>query len=162
VARVWWSAQTTPPGLPNIQFDVLSGCADFYHLQHSQLGLAFTTSASSRHPYSLLELIMIYKFKSQAAAEVIMLQANGDQMLSILGKEPTAQGIITVAQIPAAIAALDAAIEVHEAAVAKRREHPELLVEVEGDSVRLRDRAAPFIELLKTSALAGKDVVWGV
>ncbi|MCF8159445.1 MAG: DUF1840 domain-containing protein [Polaromonas sp.] len=105
---------------------------------------------------------MIYKFKSQAAAEVIMLQANGDQMLSIIGKEPSAQGIITVAQIPAAIAALDAAIEVHEAAVAKRREHPELVVEVEGDSVRLRDRAAPFVELLNTSAQAGKDVVWGV
>jgi cyclopropane-fatty-acyl-phospholipid synthase len=105
---------------------------------------------------------MIYKFKSQAAAEVIMLQANGDQMLSIIGKEPSVQGIVTVDQIPAAIAALEAAIEVHEAAVAKRREHPELVVEVEGDSVRLRDRAAPFIDLLKTSAQAGKDVVWGV
>jgi cyclopropane-fatty-acyl-phospholipid synthase len=105
---------------------------------------------------------MIYKFKSQAAAEVIMLQANGEQMLSIIGKEPSVQGIVTVDQIPAAIAALEAAIEVHEAAVAKRREHPELVVEVEGDSVRLRDRAAPFIDLLKTSAQAGKDVVWGV
>lgn len=105
---------------------------------------------------------MIYKFKSQADADVIMLQANGDQMLTIIDREPSAQGIITVAQIPAAIAALDAAIEAHEAAVAKRREHPELVVEVEGDSVRLRDRAGPFIDLLKTSALAGKDVVWGV
>jgi cyclopropane-fatty-acyl-phospholipid synthase len=105
---------------------------------------------------------MIYKFKSQAAAEVIMLQANGEQMLSIIGKEPSVQGIVTVDQIPAAIAALEAAIEVHEAAVAKRREHPELVVEVEGDSVRLRDRAAPFIDLLKTSAQAGKDIVWGV
>ncbi len=105
---------------------------------------------------------MIYKFKSQAAAEVIMLQANGDQMLGIIGKEPAAQGIITLAQMPAAIAALQTAIEIHEAAVAKRREHPELVVEVEGDSVRLRDRAAPFIDLLKTSGQAGKDVVWGV
>ena len=105
---------------------------------------------------------MIYKFKSQAAAEVIMLQANGDQMLSIIGKEPSAQGIITVAQIPAAIAALETAIEVHEAAVAKRHAHPELVVEVEGDSVMLRHRAAPFIDLLNTSAQAGKDVVWGV
>ena len=50
---------------------------------------------------------MIYKFKSQADADVIMLQANGDQMLSIIGKEPSARGIIIVAQMPAAIAALD-------------------------------------------------------
>ena len=105
---------------------------------------------------------MIYKFKSQAAAEVIMLQANGDQMLAIVGKEPSVQGIITVAQIPAALAALEAAIVVHEAAEAKRREHPGMVVEVEGDSIMLRQRAAPFIDLLKTSAEAGKDVVWGV
>ncbi|MBE0473587.1 DUF1840 domain-containing protein [Rhodoferax sp.] len=105
---------------------------------------------------------MIYKFKSQAVAGVIMLEANGDQMLTIVGKAPSAQGIITVAQIPAAIAALEAAIEIHEAAEARRREHPGVVVEVEGDSVRLRDRAAPFIDLLRTSAQAGKDVVWGV
>lgn len=105
---------------------------------------------------------MIYKFKSQAAADVIMLKANGDQMLTIVGKEPSAQGIITVDQIPAAIAALDAAIVIHEAAEAKRRAEPEQVVEVEGDSIMLRHRAGPFIELLKTSAQAGKDVVWGV
>lgn len=105
---------------------------------------------------------MIYKFKSQAAADVIMLRLNGDQMLSIIGKQPTAQGIITVAQIPGAIAALEAAIVAHEAAEARRADEPQTEVEVEGDSIRLRDRAAPFIDLLRTSAQAGKDVVWGV
>ncbi len=105
---------------------------------------------------------MLYKFKSQAAADVIMLQANGEQMLTIVGKGFSTQGIITVAQIPAAIAALEQAIVVHEAAVTERAEHPSEDVEVEGDSVMLRHRAAPFIDLLKTSAAAGKDVVWGV
>jgi len=32
----------------------------------------------------------------------------------------------------------------------------------EGDSIMLRHRAGSFIDLLRTSALAGKDVVWGV
>jgi cyclopropane-fatty-acyl-phospholipid synthase len=105
---------------------------------------------------------MIYKFKSQTAADVIMLKLNGDQMLAIVGKEPSAQGIITVAQIPAAIAALEAAVVTHESAESRRTEQPQMEVEVEGDSVRLRDRAAPFIELLRSSAQAGKDVVWGV
>ena len=105
---------------------------------------------------------MLYKFKSQADGDVIMLQNNGDQMLTIVGKEPSPQGIITVEQIPAAIAALKAAIEVHEAAESLRTEHPEEEVEVEGDSVMLRQRAAPFIDLLKRSAEAGKDVLWGV
>ena len=98
---------------------------------------------------------MIYKFKSQAASDVIMLKLNGDQMLAIIGKQPSPQGIITVEQIPAAIAALEATIVAHEAAQSRRADHPQMEVEVEGDSVRLRDRAAPFIELLRTSAQAG-------
>ncbi len=105
---------------------------------------------------------MIYKFKSQAAADVLMQQFNGDQMLDIIGKAPAAQGVITVAQMPAAIAALQAAIVTHEAAQARRAADPQAVVEAPGDSVMLRQRAAPFIELLQTSAQAGKDVVWGV
>ena len=105
---------------------------------------------------------MIYKFKSQAAADVIMLQMNGEQMLNIVGKTPSPQGIITVAQIPAAIAALEAAVVSHEAVVARRQKDLTHEEEIEGDSVMLRQRAAPFINLLRCSAEAGKDVVWGV
>ena len=106
---------------------------------------------------------MLYKFKSQAAADVLMLQLNGEQMLRIIGKEPAPQGIVTVAQIPAAIAALEAAIVAHEGALARRQDSPlPEEEEVEGDSVLLRQRAAPFIDLLRRSAAAGKDVVWGV
>lgn len=105
---------------------------------------------------------MIYKFKSQAAADVIMLPLNGEQMLKIVGKTPAPQGIITVEQIPAAMAALEAAIVEHEAVLARRAATPSQDALVEGDSVLLRQRAAPFIELLRCSAEAGKDVVWGV
>ena len=52
---------------------------------------------------------MLYKFKSRSEAMVIMLGAHGDQMLKIMGKEPSTQGIVTVEQIPDAIAALQAA-----------------------------------------------------
>ena len=62
---------------------------------------------------------MLYKFKSQAAGDVIMLDLNGEQMLSIIGKEPSPKGIITLQQIPAAIAALEAAIVTHEAALSQ-------------------------------------------
>lgn len=105
---------------------------------------------------------MLYKFKSQAAADVIMLPMNGEQMLSIMGKDVTPQGIITVAQIPAAIAALEAEIAVHEADLARRDANEPSSEEVLGDSVMLRQRAAPLIDLLRCSAEAGKDVVWGV
>lgn len=105
---------------------------------------------------------MIYKFKSQAAADVIMLQMNGEQMLNIVGKTPSPQGIITVEQMPAAIAALEAAVVSHEAAQARREAGLQPEDEIEGDGIMLRQRAAPFIDLLRCSAEAGKDVVWGV
>lgn len=105
---------------------------------------------------------MIYTFKSRAAADVIMRQSNAEQMFAIIGKAVTPQGVITVAQMPAAIAALKTAIAVHEDAETQRAKDPSQRVEVEGDSVRLRDRAAPFIDLLTQSAAAGKDVLWGV
>jgi cyclopropane-fatty-acyl-phospholipid synthase len=102
---------------------------------------------------------MIYKFKSQASAEVIMQQFNGDQMLALVGREPAHQGVITVAQIPAAVAAIEEALE-------GSRPFPErsseIRVNVTNDSSRLRHLAIPFIELLRSSAAAGKDVVWGV
>jgi len=107
---------------------------------------------------------MLYKFKSQAAADVIMLRDNGLQMLKIIGKDDTAQGIVTVAQIPAAIAALEAAIAAHEAAMATAAAGatPDDEELPEGDGVMLHQRAAPFIALLRLSGAAGKDVVWGV
>jgi Domain of unknown function (DUF1840) len=108
---------------------------------------------------------MLYKFKSQATADVIMLRPNGQQMLKIIGKEDHPQGIITVDQIPAAIAALEAAVIAHEAAQQRAAAHQAAggeEEELEGDGVMLRQRAAPFIDLLRRSAEAGKDVVWGV
>ncbi len=48
---------------------------------------------------------MIYKSKSQADSDVIMPEPNSDQLLTIIGREPSAKSIVSVAQIPAAIAA---------------------------------------------------------
>ena len=109
---------------------------------------------------------MLYKFKSRTSAEVIMLQANGDQMLSIVGKEISPQGIITKEQIPAALAAIEAAIADSEAAE-KAHAIRESSEEEEGkmsedDGINLRQRAAPFIALLKESAAGDASVVWGV
>ena len=58
---------------------------------------------------------MLYKFKSQAAADVIMLKASAEELLKIIGKPAIPTGIVTVDQAPAAIAALKAEIERREA-----------------------------------------------
>jgi cyclopropane-fatty-acyl-phospholipid synthase len=106
---------------------------------------------------------MLYKFKSQAAADVIMLEVNARQILDAVGKGPSKQGIITAAQIPAAIQALQAAIAAEEAISRQRVDSDEEDEHgAKGASVSLRQRAAPFIDLLQRSATEGKDVVWGV
>ena len=65
---------------------------------------------------------MLYKFKSRATADVIMLEPNGRQIVQIMGKTPGQGGIVTVEQIPGAIAAIEAAIVADERARAQARE----------------------------------------
>ncbi len=109
---------------------------------------------------------MLYKFKSRTSAEVIMLQANGDQMLRIIGKDIGPQGIITLEQIPAALVAIEAAVVAAEAtqqakATGKATEEKDDDATNE-DGIQLRQRAAPFIALLKESQDGDASVVWGV
>ena len=60
---------------------------------------------------------MLFKFKSRATADLIMLEPNGRRVLEIIGKNPDdAHGIVTAEQIPAAIAALEAAVRADDAA----------------------------------------------
>ena len=107
---------------------------------------------------------MLYKFKSKAAGDVIMLQPNGKQVLQIIGNDAEPKGIIVPAQMAAAIAALNAAIAQEEA---DRKAAIELALK-EGrsapgfDAITLRQRAHPFIEMLRKCEAAGKEIVWGV
>lgn len=110
---------------------------------------------------------MLYRFKSQATADTVMLKASGEQMLTIMGKEVAPQGIVTVAQIPAAIAALQQAVLDSEAQEAKTEAATDGADAPQADGansdpVRLRQRVAPLITMLKESAAEGKDVVWGM
>ena len=104
---------------------------------------------------------MLYVFKSRAAADLIMLEPHGRRVLQIIGKDPAPKGIVLPEQMAAAVAALEAAVaqaEAERAAAAAADpdapEHP--------DAVSLRQRAAPFIAMLKLCEKAGKDIVWGV
>jgi hypothetical protein len=107
---------------------------------------------------------MLYKFKSKAAGDLIMLEPNGRRVLEIIGKDPGPKGIILPEEMPAAIAALEAAIARDEAeqktaveqAKAKGEAPPRF------DAVSLRQRAVPFLDMLRRCSQAGKEIVWGV
>lgn len=103
-------------------------------------------------------------FKSKVTANLLMVQAHAEVLLGILGREPAAQGIITAAQAPAAVAALDAAIADEEAAFARA----DAEARAEGQAppprprVGLRQRAWPLREALRRCAEADVPLLWGV
>jgi len=99
---------------------------------------------------------MIYKFRSKAAGDLIMLGPHGDQLLRAIGREPAVQGIIEPAAMAAAIAALEAAV------AAEAPKHGESEDDERPGAVSLRQRAWPMIEMLKRAQAADQPVVWGV
>jgi hypothetical protein len=107
---------------------------------------------------------MLYKFKSKAAGDLIMLEPNGRRVLQIIGKDPGPKGIILPEEMPAAVNALDAAIAKEEAEQKAAIEEAKAKGEVppKFDAVSLRQRAVPFIDMLKRCAKEDKEIVWGV
>ncbi len=111
---------------------------------------------------------MLYKFKSKNMGDIIMLQANGAQLLQIIGKATSGsapdKGIILPEQMPAALSALEAAVVQEEAdraeaiaqALAKQEPAPHFA------AIGLRQRVQPFIQMLQRCQQDGDEVVWGV
>jgi hypothetical protein len=100
---------------------------------------------------------VIYKFKSKASGDLVMLGEHGDQLLRLLGREPAARGIIEVAAMPAALATLEAAVAAEAQAGKKDDDEP-----AAETAVPLRQRLWPMVEMLRQSHAAGHPVVWGV
>jgi hypothetical protein len=103
---------------------------------------------------------MIYRFSSKAAGDLVMLGANGDELLRILGREPAPKGIIEVAAMPAAIAALEAALEAAETAPDTDAEDGDERAGERG--ISLRQRVWPMLEMLRRAMAEDTPVVWGV
>ena len=107
---------------------------------------------------------MLYTFKSPAAADLIMLQPNGERVLEIVGKDATPKGILLPEQMPAAIVALENALAQEDAALRAAIDSAKASGEVapRPNGVSLRQRALPFMDMLKRCHKAGKEIVWGV
>jgi len=113
---------------------------------------------------------VIITFKSAASADVIYFGDVAKRMMELMGKVACDQGIVTVEQLPAAIARLKAAI-----AEDKERHRQHVLddeAKTEADAgggpcatrpyVSLTQRAAPLLAMLEESLGEKKPVVWGV
>jgi hypothetical protein len=107
---------------------------------------------------------MLYKFKSKDSADVIMMGPAGEHLLKLLGRTPSAQGIVEVADLPAAMAAIGQAIADDEAAWAQ------FVAEAKAEGraaplrngVSLRQRSWPLMEMMRRAYEHEHQVMWGV
>lgn len=111
---------------------------------------------------------MLYKFKSKVTGDVIMLQANGQRVLEIIGKhsaaEPSIKGILLPEHMPQALEALSNAVLLEEA------QQKEALAQAQADklppprfeAISLRQRTLPFIDMIKQCLKAKEAITWGV
>ena len=113
---------------------------------------------------------MLYKFKSKATGDLIMLEPQGRQILKLIGKEAGPQGIILPAEMLPAITALQEAVVREEAAIQAAREAAQATDDAEAKQtvadaqkgISLKQRVVPFIDMLRRAHAEDKDVVWGV
>ena len=122
---------------------------------------------------------MLFEFKSRATGNVVMTSDVGKKVLPLIGKSPEPKGIITVEQMPTAIAALEAACkretQLAQAAKDKARRggtsdpaSPGAADAADADDgddphlIGICQRVFPLIEMMKTAHAAGKDITWGV
>ena len=105
----------------------------------------------------------MYRFKSKADGDLIMMGPVGDQILRIVGREPAPRGIIEVAALPQAIAALEEAIAAAELARGDAERGDRDDDEPGGaNAVGLQQRAWPMLEMMRRSLAERADIVWGV
>ncbi len=113
---------------------------------------------------------MLYKFKSKATGDLIMLEPQGKHILQLIGKESGAKGIILPNEMLAAIDALNAAVlqeelAIHAAKDASNSEGNDAAAAPITDGPRtisLKQRVVPFIDMLRRAHAEDKEVVWGV
>ena len=111
---------------------------------------------------------MLFKFKSQATSDLIMLEADARRLLKIILGDDPVKGIVQSNDLSRAISALESAVAQDESDRKQGAEKAQTLISGEDDesvplnTVSLAQRAAPMLKLLKRCLVEKSDVVWGV
>jgi hypothetical protein len=100
---------------------------------------------------------MLYRFRSKAGAEVLMLAVHAEALLRALGREAAPEGVFLAEQIADALGQLDAAEQRAESPTPEAGDE-----DVEACDPGLRQRAWPLRELLQRAAAKGHPVTWQV
>lgn len=106
----------------------------------------------------------VYRFKSRETGDLVMLRPHGKRLLEILGKDPATPGVLLPDDMPRALEAIREAVAQEEAKQKQMTEEAEARGEPppQFETVSLRMRSAPFIEMLQRCMKEKVEIVWGV
>lgn len=105
---------------------------------------------------------MLITFKSGVAADVMMFGDVAKKLMEVMGKAPADKGIVTVEQMPEAIARLKRMVAEDKARRAAEKTPEQEEEPPAAPRITLGQRALPLIELLERSLKEEEAVVWGV
>ena len=103
---------------------------------------------------------MIYKFKSKASGDVIMMGARGHEVLRVIGMEPTPEGRMEPASLPAAITAIEEAIAQQDMHTRRVDERSGAGTAANTSWVTLRQRTGPLVAMMKRARAENDEIVW--
>jgi hypothetical protein len=109
---------------------------------------------------------MLFKFKSQAASDLIMLEPDARALLKMMLGDDPVKGIVRAQDLAATIAKLESALAQESA---NSRSKPTEAAPAAADSeageepiVHMGQRATPMLKLLNRCLDEKSDLVWGV
>lgn len=105
---------------------------------------------------------MIVTFDSTETGEILMYTETARTLLQIVGKETTARGVFTQAEMLPAANKLQAAVDAARRAMAGQAPEDDETEHDKPPIVGLPQRAWPLIDMLERTARSGKEahIVW--
>jgi hypothetical protein len=110
---------------------------------------------------------MLFKFKSKAASDLIMLEPDARALLQMMLGDDPVKGIVLAQDLSTVIARLESALaresansQAHKRAADSSEKEDSL--EDKDALVQVGQRAAPMLQMLKRCLAEQSDLVWGV
>ena len=100
-------------------------------------------------------------FRSEVGPDIMMFDEVAHRMMEIMDKEKSGRGVVTVEQMPAAIARLRAAVA-EDKAMHRGEKSGDSDENEAAPRIGFAQRALPLIELLEISLAKKKPMLWGV
>jgi hypothetical protein len=105
---------------------------------------------------------MLVTFQSRATPDVVMLRDLAGYLLGAIGKRLGDRGVIVHDEMSAAIARLEATLEDDAKTAQEHGANFHVADETRSTGAGLRQRALPFLDMLRQAQQHDADILWGL